>query len=753
MSELDQRSASSERYARGFALMFWAIPFLAFRVGPIVTVGKDVFFIDYLPDPIGYLLVVAGANRLLGLHVRARSVRNLALVLSYLSILTVIQYWVVADQVGKQTRSSAPLWHLSAVVDFLGLVMVWIVCGIVADLARQAGAERTARAARNRRILYVALTVLAWAGGAFVLLRSPELLKPAVGVYLFFGVILVCLLMGLMSQARRVCLSSMAIGQMETEAGTEPGTIRRPGWVARLLAVGAVLSAIGFVVAVQWYYNDWKDARAPGRLRADGPRFEEVARDFFANLKAERLDAAYALTTPRLQSQLPRDDFVSLVRRYPAFAPGVQPRGGGSGGGSHLHRRHFTVVDEQGRHLHVSLIVRRGEDSIVRRRPPPPGVDEFKIEEIDSISSRRDRAEVLRRRAAELKSTGSYEEAERVCHRVLELYATEPASIAGSDSIFPSSTGPLAGNMFAATHPQARFRLLLTKALTHDVLGDILVCMRRYERAEEQYGLACAIHEELAPDVDNDRLEENHRWFMYRCAIAFVRDDLCYALLRKGRRSEAEAEWKRADEAWHLLAPQYSNILGNGRDAVQDDPENPNAHNRCAWFLLARPDSQNHQPAEALALARKAAELAEDGKPATESSPKKEVAGWGGLPPRSGLIPPPDVRVTLGAALYRTGDYQSAAETLSKALALPDDGRLFFLLAMTHWRLDRQAEARQWYEKAIRWMEPARQDDAVLCRLRSEAGLLLEIPPHETEVVESDASSNEGVNDDLTTER
>jgi len=102
------------------------------------------------------------------------------------------------------------------------------------------------------------------------------------------------------------------------------------------------------------------------------------------------------------------------------------------------------------------------------------------------------------------------------------------------------------------------------------------------------------------------------------------------------------------------------------------------------------------------------------------------------------LVPPPDVQITLGAALYRTDDYQGAAETLTKALVLPDDGRLFFLLAMTHWRLDHQVEARQWYEKAIRWMEPARQQNAVMCRLRSEVGLLLQIGAVPTEASEEE---------------
>ena len=65
-------------------------------------------------------------------------------------------------------------------------------------------------------------------------------------------------------------------------------------------------------------------------------------------------------------------------------------------------------MDEQGRHLNISLLVRRGEDSIVRRRPPRPGVDEFIVEEIDSIESRRSRADALTRRAEKKKWSNAF---------------------------------------------------------------------------------------------------------------------------------------------------------------------------------------------------------------------------------------------------------------------------------------------------------------------------------------------------------
>jgi hypothetical protein len=46
----------------------------------------ESFLIDALPDFIGYLMIATAANRLVPLHRLARGVRNLALVLSYLTI-------------------------------------------------------------------------------------------------------------------------------------------------------------------------------------------------------------------------------------------------------------------------------------------------------------------------------------------------------------------------------------------------------------------------------------------------------------------------------------------------------------------------------------------------------------------------------------------------------------------------------------------------------------------------------------------
>jgi uncharacterized protein HemY len=72
------------------------------------------------------------------------------------------------------------------------------------------------------------------------------------------------------------------------------------------------------------------------------------------------------------------------------------------------------------------------------------------------------------------------------------------------------------------------------------------------------------------------------------------------------------------------------------------------------------------------------------------------------LSPKNGII-----MNTLGIAYYRTGHWQDAIDTLEKSMALRlgGDANDWFFLAMAHWQLGHKDEARQWYDKAVEWME------------------------------------------------
>jgi uncharacterized protein HemY len=84
---------------------------------------------------------------------------------------------------------------------------------------------------------------------------------------------------------------------------------------------------------------------------------------------------------------------------------------------------------------------------------------------------------------------------------------------------------------------------------------------------------------------------------------------------------------------------------------------------------------------------------------------------------------------TLGVAHYGAGDWQSAIASLEKSMELRQGGDAFdwFFLAMAHWQLGARAEARKWFDQAVRWMEENKPSDQELSRFRTEAGDLLKI--------------------------
>jgi serine/threonine protein kinase len=169
----------------------------------------------------------------------------------------------------------------------------------------------------------------------------------------------------------------------------------------------------------------------------------------------------------------------------------------------------------------------------------------------------------------------------------------------------------------------------------------------------------------------------------------------------------------------HNLAESY-HALGRHADALQlyqetlalaKDKLPPNhpgtllIMNNLAWLLSTAADVRYRDPARAVELAAKAAQV----------SPNN--AAFSG---------------TLGVARYRTGDWQQAARDLEKAISLRSPGDSInanesFFLAMTRWRLGDKSGARTWFDKGIAWMgqEKSRQDE--VHRFRAEAAELLGI--------------------------
>jgi hypothetical protein len=54
------------------------------------------------------------------------------------------------------------------------------------------------------------------------------------------------------------------------------------------------------------------------------------------------------------------------------------------------------------------------------------------------------------------------------------------------------------------------------------------------------------------------------------------------------------------------------------------------------------------------------------------------------------------------------------------------DSAEWFFLAMAHWQLGERSQARDWYTRAVPWMEKNRPGDEQLQRFRAEAASLLD---------------------------
>jgi len=163
-------------------------------------------------------------------------------------------------------------------------------------------------------------------------------------------------------------------------------------------------------------------------------------------------------------------------------------------------------------------------------------------------------------------------------------------------------------------------------------------------------------------------------------------------------------------------------------------PEHPDTlltGNSLAWLLATTPNPQLRDPPRAVELAKE-----------TVKHMPMDPNKWN----------------TLGVSYYAAGDWQNAITALEKSEELAP-GKLVaengFFLAMAHGQLgepgvrshgsgireplgtaEEQArhrgEARQWYNKAIQWMQKNQPTDPELLQFRAEASKLLGLPDTQT---------------------
>ena len=139
------------------------------------------------------------------------------------------------------------------------------------------------------------------------------------------------------------------------------------------------------------------------------------------------------------------------------------------------------------------------------------------------------------------------------------------------------------------------------------------------------------------------------------------------------------------------------------RKVIELQPDYGPALCNLAWLLATCADSKLRDPRQALELAKKGLEKE------PQSACFWQILGW---------------------AHYRSGDWKASIEALEKSMASqkrPKEGDSYqwFFLAMAHWQLRNNQEARNWYDRAVEWMNKNQPKNQELRRFRAEAAELL----------------------------
>jgi superkiller protein 3 len=250
-------------------------------------------------------------------------------------------------------------------------------------------------------------------------------------------------------------------------------------------------------------------------------------------------------------------------------------------------------------------------------------------------------------------------------------------------------------------------------------LDEAITCYRKAIEIDPKYAYA---YNGLGAILCDVRHDYENAAACFRKAIeldprfAFAYLNLGNALQGEKKFDEAIAAYRKAIEidpkyahAYNRLGAilcdvrrDYENAAACFRKAIEIDPKRTDAYNRLAWLFATCSEAKLRDPNQAVALAKKAVELAPN--------------DWSYLN-------------TLGAADYRAGDWKGAITALEKSMELRNggDSNDWFFLAMAHGQLGQKVKAREWYDRAVQWMDENAPTDEELRRLRAEAAELLEL--------------------------
>jgi serine/threonine protein kinase len=218
-------------------------------------------------------------------------------------------------------------------------------------------------------------------------------------------------------------------------------------------------------------------------------------------------------------------------------------------------------------------------------------------------------------------------------------------------------------------NPAVRFE----SARAYGEMGFVYCSQRKCDEGQAQFRKKFALLERL---VDADPRKPDYRRELIRTRYLM---GMMYTSL--GRPREAHEE--------------YGHTAELHRQALVYDVDGSFCNN-CAWFLVDCPDTSVRDPARAVALAEQA--VAKNGASARF---------WH----------------TLGVARCRAGDWAGCRGALQRMLELGgEDGPWnWFFFALAEWHLGDRVQARQWYDRCVRWMAEHPYPDESLVRYREEA--------------------------------
>jgi tetratricopeptide (TPR) repeat protein len=235
----------------------------------------------------------------------------------------------------------------------------------------------------------------------------------------------------------------------------------------------------------------------------------------------------------------------------------------------------------------------------------------------------------------------------------------------------------------AVEHQQAA--LAAKKCELHrEALRDAYLALAATQLRRHDYAKAAEAAEQL-PRANPNRWQEEFR------AVSFLAR--CLVMAEKDRRLE-QAQRQEFTACYGRKLQQHLTELRRRA------PDNAGASNALAWFLATCPKPELRQPAQALALAQKATQL------------EKGVAGYWN---------------TLGVVYCRLKKWDQAVVALRQSVRLSGEGDCvdWLFLAIAYHKLDREAEARRWYDRALTWMDEHKPQDEELLRFRDEATRLI----------------------------